>query len=74
MNIRFLTCLIVEKNQLYLSGRSVLTREYTWSDSPWDAWRTRNPKKAQSMAQRADGELMLFNPVVGQLAPLNQSR
>ena len=64
MDIRKQTSLIVAKNGSFLVGFSVFLR---FSQSPYDAWRTRKVETARMVADRIGGELMLFNPVVGQL-------
>ena len=67
MDIRKMTALIVRRGPMFLVGRKMMSREYRWSDSPWDAWRTRNRTVADAVAFVVGGELMLFNPVAGQL-------
>ena len=46
MDIRLLTCVIVRKNGKYLVGRILGTSDLRWSDSPHDAWRTRDREKS----------------------------
>ena len=70
MDIRLLTCIIIRKNTKYLVGRVLGTSELRWSDSPHDAWRTRNKDDARDMARIVGGSLMLFNPAVGQMRVL----
>lgn len=67
MDIRRKTCLIIRKNGEYLVGFNVMTLDLNWSQSCYDAWRTRDKEKARAIAQRCGGTLMLFNPVAGQL-------
>lgn len=67
MDIRLNTVLIIGKDGKYLVGEKILTGELNWSDSPWDAWRTREKEKAKEKAEMTGGEIYLFNPVVGQL-------
>ena len=70
MDIRLLTCIIIRKNTKYLVWRVLGTSELRWSDSPHDAWRTRNKDDARHMARIVGGTMMLFNPAVGQLRVL----
>lgn len=65
MNIRLKTCLVVRRGKKYLRGRSMVTGELLWSDSPYDAWQTREKPDAERVAGRIGGELWLFNPVIG---------
>lgn len=67
MDIRLLTCVIIRKNGKYLVGRILGTDDLRWSDSPHDAWRTRNREDARDMARIVGGTMMLFNPAAGQL-------
>lgn len=67
MDIRLLTCVIIRKNGKYLVGRILGTSDLRWSDSPHDAWRTRDREKAESLARQVGGITMLFNPAAGQL-------
>ena len=52
---------------MYLVGTILYSTDLRWSDSCWDAWRTRDREAARRVAQRVGGELMLFNPVAGQI-------
>ena len=70
MDIRLKTGLIVRRGGVFLVGRIIGSTEYRWSDSPWDAWRTRNKDDAERIAKRVGGDLMLFNPVAGQVRGL----
>ena len=67
MDIRQVTALIVQRGSQYLVGTILYSTDLRWSDSPWDAWSTRDREKADRVARRVGGELMLFNPVAGQL-------
>lgn len=67
MDIRSCTCIIIEKNGEFLKGRSILTGELTWSNSPYDAWKTRKKDKAYIVAHKVKGKRYLFNPVANQL-------
>lgn len=67
VDVRLATCLIVRKNGEYLVGKKLYGEDLQWSNSPYDAWKTRNRDEAQYVAKKAGGILMLFNPVLGQL-------
>ena len=67
MDIRLLTCIIIRKNTKYLVGRVLGSSELRWSDSPHDAWRTRDKEAARDMARKTGGIMMLFNHAAGQL-------
>ena len=66
-DIRKATCLIIRKNSEYFVGTVLYSRDLRWSSSPWDAWRTRIRASAKSIHEKTGGEIMLFNPVAGQL-------
>ena len=65
-DIRTKTCIIIRKNSEYLVGYIVFTDELRWSDSPYDAWKTRNKEKAAEVARKVGGVMVLFNPIVNQ--------
>lgn len=65
MDIRSQTGLIVEKDGKYLVAAAGMFPR--WSLSPWDAWRTRKRENALFVARAIRGNIMLFNPIVGQL-------
>lgn len=65
--IRKKTRLIVRKNGEYLVGMIIFSTDLRWSTSPYDAWWTRDREKAEAMARRTGGIVMLFNPVVGKV-------
>ena len=67
IDIRLQTGLIVRKGSEFLVGRCAVTGSLKWSGSPWDAWRTRIRANARTVAERIDGEILLFNPVAGQM-------
>lgn len=67
MDIRRETALIIRKDGEYLVGTVLWSTELRWSVSPWDAWKTRSREKALMVADKVGGEIMLFNPVAGQL-------
>lgn len=71
MDIRLKTGLIIRKDNEYLVGRVIYTGELRWSLSPWDAWKTRVRANARSIADKTGGEIMLWNPVAGQLRKAN---
>lgn len=59
--------MIIRKNGEYLQGRSRMTGSLIWSNSPWDAWWTRNAQDARNVARETGGIAMLFNPVIGKV-------
>lgn len=67
MNIRKQTCLIIRRGSEYLVGTILYSTDLRWSRSPWDAWRTRDREKAEKIAKVTGGDMMLFNPIAGQL-------
>ena len=48
-------------------GTILYSTDLRWSRSPWDAWRTRDREKAEKIAKVTGGDMMLFNPIAGQL-------
>ena len=64
-NIRKETCIIVRKNDMYLVGRIVCSRELRWSRYRYDAFRTRDREKARRIARAVGGRMVLFNPIIG---------
>jgi hypothetical protein len=52
---------------MFLVGRIIFSHELRWSKSPWDAWITRDRSAAQRVARNVGGDLILFNPVAGQI-------
>lgn len=48
------------------------SRDLRWSLSKWDAWRTRDMEAARKVARRVGGELLLFNPVAGQMREIER--
>lgn len=66
-DIRLQTGLIVQRGNEFLVGTILFSRDLRWSRSPWDAWITRSREKAALVARKTGGDLMLFNPVAGQL-------
>lgn len=63
-DIRYHTAIVIEKDGEFLVGFSMFLR---WGSSCYDAWRTRNVEAARSVAEKVGGNMMLFNPVVGQI-------
>lgn len=70
MDIREATCLIIKRGAEFMVGRILYSAEFRWSDSPYDAWRTRNREEAEAVARQIGGDLWLFNPAAGQLREL----
>lgn len=66
-DIRRKTGLIIRRGNEFLVGTILYSTDLRWSLSPWDAWFTRDRNTARMVAQKVDGELMLFNPVAGQI-------
>ena len=64
-DVREKTCLIIRRGPEYLVGTVLYSRELRWSRSPWDAWKTRNWKRAEQAARYTGGDLWLFNPILG---------
>lgn len=69
-DIRKKTCLIIRKNGKYLVGRILWSKDLRWSESPYDAWQTRDKEKAEDYARRTGGIVMLWNPIVKQMRVL----
>lgn len=67
MDIRTKTCIIIRKHGKYLVGYVLFSDELRWSDSPYDAWKTRNIEKARDIARKTGGVTVLFNPIVKQM-------
>lgn len=67
MDIRRKTALIIRKDREYLVGRDELFGGLIWNSSPWAAWSTRIRANAKSIQQKVGGEIMLWNPVAGQI-------
>ena len=69
MDIRLSTHLIVQKDGEYLVCLHGIAGE-RWSNSPYDAKRTRSRERAETWVHEAGGSLRLFNPVIGKTAAL----
>jgi hypothetical protein len=67
MDIRMETGLIIRRDGEYLVGTILDSTDLRWSRSPWDAWRTRRRADALRVAGKVGGEVLLFNPVAGQI-------
>ena len=65
-DIRKKTCIVIRKNGEYLVGYILYTKELRWSNSPYDAWKTRDREKAREIARKTGGIMVLFNPIVNQ--------
>jgi len=59
--------MIIRKDGMYLVGRILYSDDLRWSGSPWDAWSTRIRAEARSIQEKVGGEIVLWNPVAGQL-------
>lgn len=70
MDIRRLTCVIIQKDGRFLVGTIMGSRDLRWSTDSYDAWRTRDIEMARKAARITGGTMMLFNPAVGQLRKL----
>lgn len=66
MDIRRETCIIIQKDGEYLVGTICFSKELRWSNSKYDAWRTRDREAAERVAVLVGGIMVLFNPIVGQ--------
>ena len=69
-DIRKKTVIIIRKNEKYLVGRILWSRDLRWSESPYDAWWTRDKAKAEEYARITGGIAMLWNPIVRQMKVL----
>lgn len=67
MDCRAFTNLVIHKDGEFLVGCMLGTKVLRWSNSPYDAWMTRNRQFAAIVAEKVDGDIYLFNPVVGQI-------
>ena len=67
VDIRNYTSLIVGRGNEFLVGCIMGSTEIRWSICAWDAWRTRIWEDARKVAQKVGGEIMMFNPVTGEL-------
>lgn len=60
------TCIVIRRNGEYLVGTIVFSTQLRWSKNLYDAWRTRDREKAERVARRTGGIMVLFNPVLHQ--------
>ena len=67
MDIRMKTGLIIRKEGEYLVACEIGTNKLIWRTSQWDAWITRKRDDAKRVQEVTGGELILFNPVAGQI-------
>ena len=65
MDIRLYTRVIIRKHGKYLTGYGKWFAR--WSESPYDAWYTRDKELAERIARKCGGVMILFNPVAGQM-------
>lgn len=65
-DIRRKTGIIIRKNSEYLQGRIIYSEELRWTNSQYDAWRTRDREAAERIARITGGVMVLFNPIVNQ--------
>lgn len=63
-DIRKRTSVIISRDGQYLVGFNFFLR---WSNSPFDAWHTRDIEAARMVADKIGGKMVLFNPVAGQI-------
>lgn len=68
MDIRLYTRVIIRKNRQYLQCKSVMSGELIWTQSPYDAWWTRNAETARNVARQTGGTAMLWNPIARKVA------
>lgn len=73
MDIRTKTCCIIKRDRLYLKGMDILGH-MEWTQYAWDAWRTRHLDTALRLSWKTGGSVHLFNPIVGQVAPLRRAQ
>lgn len=66
-DIRRKTGIIIRKNREYLQGRIIYSEELRWTNSQYDAWRTRDREAAERIARITGGVMVLFNPIVNQM-------
>ena len=70
VDIRVYTVIIIEKDNKFLVGKEMLSNSLKWSDSPYDAWKTRKKDKACIVSEKVKGNRYLFNPVARQARPM----
>ena len=67
VDIRIYTVIIIEKDGKFLVGKEMMSDDLRWSDSPYEAWKTRRKDKAYIVSYKVKGTRYLFNPVARQL-------
>ena len=67
VDIRIYTVIIIEKDGKFLVGKEMMSDDLRWSDSPYEAWKTRRKDKAYIVSDKVKGTRYLFNPVARQL-------
>ena len=65
-DIRKKTCIVIRKNGEYLVGTILYSTDLRWSNSPYDAWKTRDKERAREIARKTGGIMVLFNPIVNE--------
>ncbi len=60
------TCLVIKKNGRYLVGKILWGQDLRWSQYVYDAYRTRDRERAEELARRTGGIMVLFNSVTGE--------
>lgn len=65
IDIRAKTAIIIRKNGKYLVGKMLESSDLRWSNSRYEAWRTRDRELARNVARVTGGVMMLFNPIIG---------
>ena len=65
-DIRKKTGLIIRRGSEYLVGTILFSKDLRWSRDKYDAWITRDRNAASMIARKVGGDVLLFNPVVGQ--------
>lgn len=60
VDIRLYTRIIIRRGPDYLVGKILGGPELRWSDSPWDAWYTRDLEAAALVAQAIGGDMWLL--------------
>ena len=65
VDIRKYTRVVIRKDGKYLFSVNEFTRAPQWKTSPYDAWWTRNINTARIVADRLNGDAVLFNPIIG---------
>lgn len=74
MDIRQATKIVIRRGSAFLVGKILYSSEYRWSESPYDAWETRDRDVAEFVARQTGGDLWLFNRVAGQLREMKGRR